>query len=622
MNLKNEIVNFITNKELNGALLISGKWGSGKTHLIKEISREFNNNKVYAVAVISLFGIDSVTALAKRVKAEYLEISSSLLGKAARKVGKTITKAATTGMKIATAAVPESAPLAAICEGMSNVGAINIFDSFKVKNEVGIKNKRDFVLVFDDLERSKIETTDLLGAINEFCENRKIKTIIIANEEEIESIAKDEETSSQQKNIDTNIKHAHNYPELKEKVISRTLKLNIDHNEIVNSIIESYKETETGYKALLKGNFESIVCIFRNSEYDNIRSLKCAIANFERVYKVWCDKNFKTDFINRLLCSFLILTMEYKANNFQRDIDNDLNFLEKNTWSKYSMGNFRLIRLDSIDQWIVYGEWDGEKIYQDILSHTSPTTVSAKQKFLHCLIFDLDFETAKAGLLDALNDAYNGNLPYDEMIYLLKQVQLCEELQIKFDFKIEYDKIAEGLNKQIQIIKDGKFNYHVVYPHVASADIKNANANTRNLLEKIRYLIESENAWDMRRKLLDYLSQPNELLYNLGVYCLEEFDDQLFDAFSKAYEDADNRRKCDYMDFFLKINYQFPYQSSLSNEEKQAILSRTINNFTKLKEKISSFADKEHDQITQIIERNHVNNLNVFIERLQNWNRR
>lgn len=54
------------------------------------------------------------------------------------------------------------------------------------KNYIGRgKSKRKFVLVFDDLERCKINMIDLLGAINEYCENRNIKTIILADESKI-----------------------------------------------------------------------------------------------------------------------------------------------------------------------------------------------------------------------------------------------------------------------------------------------------------------------------------------------------------------------------------------------------------------------------------------------------
>ena len=55
MDTKQEIMNYIEMKENNGALLITGKWGCGKTFLIKQIAEELNQGKKYCVAVISLY---------------------------------------------------------------------------------------------------------------------------------------------------------------------------------------------------------------------------------------------------------------------------------------------------------------------------------------------------------------------------------------------------------------------------------------------------------------------------------------------------------------------------------------------------------------------------------------
>ena len=42
MNVRSEIENYISTNETNGALLITGKWGCGKTYLLKNIAREIN----------------------------------------------------------------------------------------------------------------------------------------------------------------------------------------------------------------------------------------------------------------------------------------------------------------------------------------------------------------------------------------------------------------------------------------------------------------------------------------------------------------------------------------------------------------------------------------------------
>ena len=48
--------------------------------------------------------------------------------------------------------------------------------------------EKKVILVFDDLERTNISCTDLLGCINDYCENQGFNTIIVANEEKIKDM--------------------------------------------------------------------------------------------------------------------------------------------------------------------------------------------------------------------------------------------------------------------------------------------------------------------------------------------------------------------------------------------------------------------------------------------------
>ena len=45
---------------------------------------------------------------------------------------------------------------------------------------------KSVILVFDDLERCKIDCVDVLGSINDYCENKKFHTIIVANQDKIQ----------------------------------------------------------------------------------------------------------------------------------------------------------------------------------------------------------------------------------------------------------------------------------------------------------------------------------------------------------------------------------------------------------------------------------------------------
>ena len=97
--------------------------------------------------------------------------------------------------------------------------------------------KKKLVLVFDDFERCKIGVIDLLGIINTYVEDKRIKTIVIASEDNIE----DEE----------------NYKTFKEKVVERTVKLDIHDDEAA-----SWLTPNSNYDlALLHYLFQTLVQI-------------------------------------------------------------------------------------------------------------------------------------------------------------------------------------------------------------------------------------------------------------------------------------------------------------------------------------------------------------------------
>ena len=157
---------------------------------------------------------------------------------------------------------------------------------------------KKLVLVFDDLERSKQDKATFLGAINDYCENRNIKTIIIADEDHI---SEDE------------------YKEFKEKVISHTLKITANYQEIILRVIRNYNETVVGYQDFLKKHLETVEEIFNESKSNNLRTLKTWIADFERIYKLWTELELPADDIDQVFYNFGAVMFEYKLAKCELD---------------------------------------------------------------------------------------------------------------------------------------------------------------------------------------------------------------------------------------------------------------------------------------------------------------
>lgn len=219
MNTIEELEYYCNEKSPVGALMLVGEWGCGKTYLLEnELAEKLKETHI--LVRVSLFGIDSIRELNQAVKRQWaLKCGPSYLGKLNSKkrtmtAGKTVFNAALSVI-----------PVAKDLKGA--VLAINPYDYIGIQPTVKKDEKiKRVILIFDDLERSKINKTDVLGCINEYCENLRFNTIIVANEDELEK-----RSGNDPKEI--------SYREIKEKIITRTIKHKPDIEQILNSLINS-----------------------------------------------------------------------------------------------------------------------------------------------------------------------------------------------------------------------------------------------------------------------------------------------------------------------------------------------------------------------------------------------
>lgn len=172
-----------------GAMLLTGEWGCGKTYLIdhdlKDVLRD-----TYIIIRVSLFGLNSNDELKSDVKKEWISAWGAEKG-------------------------------------------VSQENSQKL-NKVGNIAKK-VILVFDDLVRASMPKGDLLGCINDYCENQHFNTIVVANEEKINNVAIGEIP----------------YEEIKEKIIQRTVRYIPDYAEIMKGIIKEMSCRNINYKKLL-----------------------------------------------------------------------------------------------------------------------------------------------------------------------------------------------------------------------------------------------------------------------------------------------------------------------------------------------------------------------------------
>lgn len=584
MDVKNEIIEFINSEENNGALLITGKWGCGKSYLVKNIVKEFNENNEYAIAVISLFGIDSVAMLNERIKDEYLELNSGLLGKTARKAYKVLRKLANESSKITAAALPESVAASAISTGVSSVISFDPLGFISVKNTVGINDKkRKFALVFDDFERSNIKIKQLLGVINECAENKQIKTILIADEDKIEG---DE------------------YTEFKEKLISRTVKINPQHSNTIHSIITNYSEKEADYKQFLLEYEHCLQGAFFHSDYNNLRTLKSCIFDFMRVYKTWKDSQIPMDDIESVFYKFCAMTYETKAGVYVKagalgykihgkgDNNEERESNRQKIVDKYLPETFDHV-FTSLSRWIVDGDWDEEKFLSDIKNRYVKEDISHEQKFVHYHFWDLQQEDIDIGLPTLVDKAYKGEATRDELIALLQKVHALKTHNIPLPCEINYLKIEEGFNARRLKIRNGDIEEPM---RRTFSELTSLDPEAIDLYKKIESMDEQIYAWSNRNLFIDFLKGEGKIThYDLKNKYIDSFDDELFELFFSVYDKALNGEKRELCWVLTGMNFN---NNRYSDKKDKAI---TIKNFNLLINEIDNEINTNKDQMSVAI---------------------
>ena len=285
-------------KESNNALLITGQWGVGKTYFfdnklseeIKGISIKKNESVKYKPIRISLSGVTSIDDIERRIVAElYPSLNKGT------KIGKGIFK-----FLLSLPKIKEYIP--------------------KIPNTDVIDSETDnLIICFDDLERSKTFPIDsLIGYINNLIENNNLKTIIIANTNEIKD---------------------NNFDEIKEKLIGREIEYKINIEDVFDTLIKSEFQSFSEYTKFLQKEKNFICSFFHN--YKNIRTLKFILTRYHDIYsqieKIAPSIDYihsnKDTVLKETLLFTIAISIEYKGGSVTRnnkeEIDNIIRFSRK-----------------------------------------------------------------------------------------------------------------------------------------------------------------------------------------------------------------------------------------------------------------------------------------------------
>lgn len=260
------------------AVLVTGPWGSGKTHQIK------NALAPAEYYYLSLFGLQSADEIRASVFAAMYPTKDRFKKIAAFADGVNVSTGGygTLGTKGLPSAI---------------VGAL-----------VGNNVETDRIIIFDDLERCKLPINDVLGVINRYVEHHKCRVVVIAHDEEVAGLGP-----------------------IKEKVFGQTIRVSVQIEGAFDAFV---KRHDLQADALFLANHRSeIIDIFKSSGCASLRNLRNAVDDLCRLRASLRTEHLtNASAMTELVRLFTALSLEVRMGNLtQTEISNRAGARMQNT---------------------------------------------------------------------------------------------------------------------------------------------------------------------------------------------------------------------------------------------------------------------------------------------------
>ena len=533
--LTERIIDYVQQKT-NYAVIITGKYGIGKTYYVDNLLTEkiseikSKQNKPLKFIRISLFGISTIEEIQKMI---FFELYASILNKKVAKI------------------------MGGLLKGVTSYLGININE---VLNDIKMEsdNYENIILCIDDVDRKSpnLNLAEVYGFINDLVENKNAKIILIANEDTLMQECNDNKDS---------------YSILREKVIGISFPFKSDISEIINSLISSY-EGEGDYKEFLIAHSSYIVEMVENNG-NNLRNLIFFFEHFKKIFLetkniISAETNnlegIKESILSDILKFSLPICFEYKLGKLTND---NIKLLK----DYYSDRFFRI--KDFI------GGDNSERDYID--DFKDQYNIDSIKKYSFDSIFEYIIGNNILDTNKLLNEIKNIYLPDDEQ-NLTEKEKVFKKLNGNdyWNFmKLSDDEYKGCVQKLIDFIGEDEIElseYITVFYYIIRFD-NPLNINVEELKDKIINKIKNEEheynlLIDVHYLSLDNFKEYPEFFFEIRDACLERNKqikkqnqqkqmEELFDLFEKDFDkfkeqkNNHNYHSC-YYSFFSQFEFE------------------------------------------------------------------
>ena len=337
--IKKAIVDYVNDDRKTQAVLLDGVWGCGKTFFVKEhLIPTLKKNKNSNIFQVSLYGISDVEMIQEQIYAQWLEACAEEMAEKLGLIGQLANKSFSILSFLGKPAI-RAAESKMGAEGASKEVLNSIAEKFISKNSRNI-------IIFDDIERCRIDIIQLMGFLNNLSENNGFKLILIANEKEInrtispteealkylvainykamqsgnaEKAGKDVEEADTVYPVDdlqaatTKIfGEESQYERTREKLIGLTIPYSISISEAFGDVVKKYISIKNIRSRVINSQ-DSIIKILDEYEHRNLRTLISACIVIQDILMAVNLKSFSNKDLLEIELNTVILYSVYSA---------------------------------------------------------------------------------------------------------------------------------------------------------------------------------------------------------------------------------------------------------------------------------------------------------------------
>lgn len=417
--IKEAVKVYLQEENSDYAIMLNGKWGSGKTYFVKnELINHIQNQDDRKVIYISLFGITTIDELYSIICLHIVNIKTNEYAEKRKAINNPIlqglNKIKSENMSIISSV---------LAKGLNILPKADVIKSIASEISSDRINFNNYVFIFDDLERNSLGYEQLLGFFDKIADQDKLKAILVCNEKKIKS------------------KY---YKKFKEKVVGLTIEYSTNMRFEFDDIVKLTIDNEDIRKIVID-NKSTVLKLFNSNNSNNLRTFTFVCKRFSEICMyidsvyIKYDKNKK--YFEKILMEILRLVVIKSISIKEKNTNDDIN--KNNGFASYEKDD-KYISCEFIFEYLRNYNLDKDEVNQFLEKFVTFEDNIEKNEIITKLnnAFYLDNDTeVKKVLKEAYygieNDKFNINVyPYIlNNIFILENILYDNEIPDREDLK-------------------------------------------------------------------------------------------------------------------------------------------------------------------------------------------